>query len=219
MPAPSILSPKLIVPVITRWFSTYLDVLGREWDRTWTEMREGFPNPLYVGVAFFGFFTSIPFLPLLAFMENFGRSMLPRATYYRRFVITGYDAFKLCTEVTARAASKASLIDNTFFEGIVIWLASRIWRSLSGGGLIARIRALVGLKSYEDVLKLVRNTVTKNIALQLARWFMVWFALGYGMITLVALGLYWDDWFKGLQQNNPRAYGKQRNRIRKKASR
>lgn len=201
--------------VLRDFIPTYFDVLGREWDRSWTAAKEAFPNLLLVAFELFGFFTSIPFLPLYAFVEDVGRSMLPNAQYYRRYVITGYDAFKLVTEITTKSSLKAGLIDTTFVEQIIVWIASRIWVQISGGGLIARIRKLIGLTDYNSVLNLVRTTVTKNIAMQLMRWFMVWFAVGYAMITMVAVGVYWNEWFQGLQQNNPRAWGSQRNRIRR----
>lgn len=216
MALPQILSLSTARRALAQFFPTYLSVLGREFDRMVTDVKAGFPNPLAMGFAFFGFFTSIPFLPLYAFVENFGRAMLPNARYYRRFVITGEDAFKLCTEITTRTSFKAGLIDTTFVEEVLIWLATRIWNMLSGGGWISRVRKLIGLSSYDDVLRMLRSSITRSVALQIVRWALVWFGVGYAMITMLVLGVYWNEWFQGLQQNNPRRWGRQRNRLRKR---
>lgn len=211
---PAVISLALGRSIVGNFLPTYFSILGREIDKTWRSIKDGFPNPLLMGFAIFDFFTIAPFIPLYAFVENVGRSMLPNAQFYRRYVITGYDAFKLCTEITTRVSFKAGLIDTTFVEGFIVWLASRIWTMIQGGGTIGLIRKLIGLKDYADVLKLARNMVTKNIAMQLMRWFMVWFAVGYAMLTMVALGVYWDEWFTGLRQDSIRVRGVQRNRVR-----
>lgn len=216
MPNPRILQLSTARRVLSQFIPTYFDVLGREFDRCWTDIKAGFPNPVIMVFAALGFFTSIPFLPLYAFVENFGRSMLPNARYYRRFVITGEDAFKLCTEITTRTSFKAGLIDTTFLEELIVWVAVRIWNAISGGGWIGRLRRLIGLQSYDDVFRMVKSALTRNIAMQVLRWALVWFGVGYAMITMLVLGVYWNDWFTHLQQNNPRTFGVQRNRVRKK---
>lgn len=218
MALPQVLELATAKRFIFGFVPTYFDVLGREFDRAWSEFRDGFPNPLTMAFAVLNFFTGVPFYPLYAIVENFGRAMLPNARYYRRFVITGEDAFKLCTEITTKVSFKAGLIDNTWQEQLIAWLASRLFTMVSGGGFISRIIKLIGVKSYDDVYNILKNSALKSLWLTLIRWGLVWFGVGYAMITMVAVGVYWNEWFQGLQQNNPRAWGNQRNRIRKKPS-
>ncbi len=201
---------------IAGFLPTYFQVLGREFDRSIVATRAAFPNPVLMAFEFFSFFSALPFYPLYAVVENFGRSMLPNARFYRRYVITGEQAFKLCTEITSKVSLKAGLIDNTWQEAIIAWIAARIFRTISGGGWIARILRLVGVRTYADVFKILQNSALKALYLAILRWALVWFGIGYAMITMVALGIYWDEWFRHLQQNNPRKYGTQRNRIRVK---
>lgn len=219
MPAPEILTLAVAGRYFRDYFSTLLDIWGRTLDRAWTEIVKDFPNPVLMGLTAIGLIFDLPFAPLQALLENLGRAMIPNAAYYRRFVITGEDAFKLNVEFITRGTLRAGLIDQSLIDQFFTWLASRLFRLISGGGLIGRIRKLMGIIDYEDVLRLVKNSVTRTVALRAFSLMLVFFSLGYGIVGLINLGLTWADTFHGLQQNNPRKFGRQRNRVRSKPSR
>lgn len=216
MPSPRVITLATAGRALRGFIPTYFDILGREWDRAWTEAKSAFPNPLTMALAFISFFGSVPFLPLYTVVENFGRSMLPNARYYRRFVITGYDAFKLCTEITSKASLKAGLVDTSLLEDFIVWLSKRFFTVISGGGFVSKLRAMIGLKTEADVLRFFKNSALKQLWLTVLRWALVWFGVGYAMITMLVIGLYWNDWFEGLRQDSKKVYVKKRHRDRVK---
>jgi len=214
MPSPEILSPSLAVRFFSTYFSTLLDVWGRNLDRTWEEMKANFPNPILMGLTAVSFILDIPFQPLRAVIENIGRVMLPNARFYRRFVVTGEECFKLNVEFITAGGLRAGLIDQSLVDMLFSWLAARMFVWISGGGLIARIRKLMGITSVDDVLRIVKGSITRAVALRAIELMMAFFSIGYAAVSLVNLGLTWNEKFEGLQQRNPRERGVQRNRVR-----
>ncbi len=211
---PQVLSVRLAGTFFRRYMSTFFDIWGRNLDRAWAQIRADFPNPILMGLTAVSLVLDIPFVPFQALLENYGRTMIADAGYYRRFVITGEDAFKLNVEMITRGTFRAGLIDQSLIDMAFSWLAGRLFNLVSGGGLLARIRRLMGIVDVDDVLRLVRNSITRQVALRAFELMMVFFSLGYGIVSLTNLGLTWHEKFQGLQQNNPRAFGRSRNRIR-----
>lgn len=216
MPAPEIITLSVAGRFFRDYIGTLLDIWGRQLDRTWTSIKEDFPNPILMGLNAIGLIFDIPFAPLQALLENFGRAMLENAAYYRRFVITGEDAFKMNVEFITRGTLRAGLIDQSLIDQGFTWLAGRLFGWISGSSAVARVIRLMGLKTYDDVLDFVKRSLTRTVALRAFSLMLAFFSIGYGVVTLLNMGLTWSSVFQGLQQNNPRAWGKQRNRVRSK---
>lgn len=214
MPAPEIITVQVAGRYLRDYFSTFFDLWGRQLDRTWEQIKADFPNPILMGMNAVSFIFDIPFIPFQALLENFGRAMINNAAYYRRFVITGEDAFKMNVEFITRGTLRAGLIDQSLIDQGFSWLASRLFTVVSGGGLIAKIRKYMGIVSVEDVLKILKGSITRQVALKAFSLMLVFFSIGYGIVVMLNMGLTWNSVFQGLQQNNPRAWGKQRNRLR-----
>jgi len=215
MPAPEIITLQVAGRFFRDFIDTLFDVWGRTLDRTWNEMKQQFPNPLLMGLTAVSFLFDVPFIPFQALVENFGRAMVENAGYYRRYVITGEQAFKLNVEFIARGTFRAGLIDQTLIDAGFTWLASRLFHTISGGGIFARIRSLMGVKDVNDVLNILKRSITRQVALRAFTLMMAFFSIGYGVVSLLNMGLTWNETFQGLQQGNPREFGRQRNRVRK----
>jgi len=216
MPSPEVLT----LAVAGRFFRDYISVLfevaARQFDDMWRGIKEDFPNPVFMGIRAIGFLLDFPFTPLRAVLENLGRAMLPNAQFYRRFVITGYDAFKLNVQTINSGTLRASLMDLSLVDQFFLWLGGRFFTVLTGGGLISRIRRLMGIETVDDVVRILRGSITRQVALQILRTAIQFFSVGFGIVSLINLGLDWNTQFTGLQQNNPRKFGAQRNRVRTK---
>lgn len=214
MPSPEVLTLAVAGRFFRDYISVLFEVVGRQFDDMWRGIREDFPNPVFMGIRAIGFLLDFPFGPLRAVLEGIGQAMLPNAQYYRRFVITGYDAFKLNVQSISSGTFRASLMDLTLADQFFIWLGGRFFTVLTGGGLISRIRRLMGIETVDDVVRILRGSITRQVALQIIRTTIQFFSVGFGIVSLINLGMNWNVWFEGLQQKNPRAFGVQRNRVR-----
>lgn len=211
---PPIITGAIATRFLRDYLGTFFDVWGRTLDRAWDEIKRDFPNLLLMGVTAIGVIFDIPFLPIQAALENFGRAMIPNARFYRRFVITGEDAFKMNVEFITRGTLRAGMIDQSLGDMFLTWLASRVFRWISGGGLLQRIGRLMGIVTYDDALRWIRSSITRQLAIRAVSLMLTFFSLGYGVIVLLNMALSWAEVFEGLQQRNPRRRGLQRNRVR-----
>jgi hypothetical protein len=211
---PPITTMEVAGRMLRDYFSTFFDIWGRTLDRAWEAMKEDFPNPVYMAITAIGLIFDVPFIPIQALLENFGRALIPNAAYYRRFVITGEQAFKMNVEFITRGTLRAGLIDQSLVDQGFTFIASRIFTMISGGGALSRIFKLAGLRTHADILRLLRGSLTRTVALRALSLMMVFFSLGYGVVLLLNMALTWPEVFEGLQQNNGRAWGRQRNRVR-----
>lgn len=214
---PEIITLQLAGRYLRTYLSTFFDLWGRTLDRAWDSIKADFPNPILMSITAVGVIFDIPFIPLQALLENFGRAMLKNAEYYRRFVITGEDAFKLNVEFITRGSLRAGLIDQSIIDMGFSWLAARLFNTISGGGLLAKIRKLMGVLTSSDVERILKGSITRQVALRAFALMLAFFSVGYGIVSMLNMGLTWPETFKGLNQDNPRAWGRQRNRVRKRS--
>jgi len=148
---------------------------------------------------------TLPFTPIIAIVRDLSNVLVRNADHYRRYIITGDEAVRLLTRnIEASFIEAGNLRNDSIIEAMLQRFALIVFNFLTKSSAFQKLLKLIAVRSAEDLYKVFRASAIKSVIMLLIRFFMIWFALGYAMISLIVVGRKFDELFEPRSQFSAR---------------